>query len=94
MEVWDADYIDLVVPGFLEFEWDESRLMGQFQFGAVVGCWTAVSETSAANRTSNGHGKVATTATPAAGEGGPQFGMRRSWCACSFIAETIQRSRP
>ncbi len=36
MEVWDRDYIDLVVPGFIEFEADQS---GSFQFGTVRG-WT------------------------------------------------------
>ena len=34
MEEWDADYIDLVVPGFIEFE---DELLGSFQFGTVVG---------------------------------------------------------
>ena len=37
MEMWEADYVDLVVPGFIEFELEESRLMGQFQFGTVAG---------------------------------------------------------
>jgi hypothetical protein len=37
MEMWKADYVDLVVPGFIEFELEESRLMGQFQFGTVAG---------------------------------------------------------
>ncbi len=34
MEVWAADYIDLIVPGHITFN-DES--MGTFQFGAVKG---------------------------------------------------------
>lgn len=34
MEVWDTDYIDMVVPGHITFD-DES--MGTFQFGAVQG---------------------------------------------------------
>src|SRR2546425_11678592 len=34
MEVWDAEYLDLVVPAFIEF--DRER-MGQFQFGTVRG---------------------------------------------------------
>jgi hypothetical protein len=34
MEVWDAEYIDLVVPGFIEFSGDG---MGAFQFGTVRG---------------------------------------------------------
>ena len=34
MEVWGADYIDLIVPGHITFN-DES--MGTFQFGAVKG---------------------------------------------------------
>lgn len=37
MEVWDASYIDLVVPGFIEFEMEDDHLMGQFQFGTVIG---------------------------------------------------------
>lgn len=37
MEVWDAAYIDLVVPGFIEFEMEGDHLMGQFQFGTVRG---------------------------------------------------------
>jgi hypothetical protein len=34
MAQWDTDYIDLVVPGFLDFDDD---LVGSFQFGTVVG---------------------------------------------------------
>jgi hypothetical protein len=34
MEVWDRDYLDLVVPAFIEFDRDQ---MGQFQFGTVRG---------------------------------------------------------
>ena len=37
MEVWGPAYIDLVVPGFIEFQYEESRLMGTFQFGTVSG---------------------------------------------------------
>jgi len=37
MEVWGRDYIDLVVPGHITFEAEESHLMGQFQFGTVTG---------------------------------------------------------
>ena len=37
MEAWDIDYIDLVVPGFIEFERHNNRLMGRFQFGTVDG---------------------------------------------------------
>ncbi len=34
MEVWSADYLDLVVPAFIEFDREE---MGRFQFGTVRG---------------------------------------------------------
>ena len=34
MELWDADYLDLVVPAFLKFDCEQ---MGQFQFGTVRG---------------------------------------------------------
>ena len=34
MEVWDREYLDLVVPAHIEFD-DEQ--MGQFQFGTVRG---------------------------------------------------------
>lgn len=39
METWAQDYVDLVVPGFIEFtyEQDEDRLMGRVQFGTVSG---------------------------------------------------------
>jgi hypothetical protein len=37
MEVWGQAYVDLVVPGFVEFEMEDDHLMGQFQFGTVVG---------------------------------------------------------
>jgi hypothetical protein len=37
MEVWGQAYVDLVVPGFIEFEMEDDHLMGQFQFGTVVG---------------------------------------------------------
>ena len=32
MEQWDREYIDLVVPGYIEFEKDN---LGSFQFGTV-----------------------------------------------------------
>jgi hypothetical protein len=34
MELWDTKYIDLVVPGFIEFSGDGT---GEFQFGTVRG---------------------------------------------------------
>ncbi len=34
MELWDAEYLDLVVPAFIEFDREH---MGQFQFGTVRG---------------------------------------------------------
>jgi hypothetical protein len=34
MEVWPRDYLDLVVPAFIEFDREQ---MGQFQFGTVRG---------------------------------------------------------
>ena len=34
MDAWDREYIDLVVPGFIEFE---PRSSGSFQFGIVSG---------------------------------------------------------
>jgi len=34
MEQWERDYIDLVVPGYIEFEKDN---LGSFQFGTVQG---------------------------------------------------------
>jgi hypothetical protein len=37
MEVWAPAYIDLVVPGFLEFQHEERHLMRTFQFGTVSG---------------------------------------------------------
>jgi hypothetical protein len=37
METWAQKYVDLVVPGFIEFVIEEERLMGSFQFGTVVG---------------------------------------------------------
>jgi hypothetical protein len=37
MEAWDLDYIDLVVPGFIEFAAESDRVVGSFQFGTVVG---------------------------------------------------------
>ncbi len=37
METWDQPYVDLVVPGFMGFEMEDSQLLGQFQFGTVTG---------------------------------------------------------
>lgn len=37
MEVWAQKYVDLVVPGFVEFMLEEEQLAGAFQFGTVVG---------------------------------------------------------
>lgn len=37
METWGQAYVDLVVPGFIEFEMEDGHLMGQFQFGTVTG---------------------------------------------------------
>ena len=34
MEVWDQEFVDLVVPGFIQFDEDN---LGKFQFGAVHG---------------------------------------------------------
>lgn len=34
MEMWDRNYIDLVVPGYILFEENDS---GEFQFGTVEG---------------------------------------------------------
>jgi hypothetical protein len=34
MEQWDSDYIDMVVPGYVEFEKDG---LGYFRFGTVQG---------------------------------------------------------
>ena len=34
MEQWDREYIDLVVPGYIEFE---KNNLGSFQFGTVQG---------------------------------------------------------
>ena len=34
MEEWDQDYVDLVTPGFIEFNENET---GEFQFGTVQG---------------------------------------------------------
>ena len=34
MELWDTEYVDLVVPGFIEFGGDGMR---EFQFGTVHG---------------------------------------------------------
>lgn len=34
MEKWDQDFVDLVVPGYIQFEENDS---GEFQFGAVFG---------------------------------------------------------
>jgi hypothetical protein len=37
MDVWAQTYVDLVVPGFIEFTLDDDLLMGSFQFGTVSG---------------------------------------------------------
>jgi len=38
MEVWAQDYVDLVLPGFVEFDnVDEGHITGAFQFGTVSG---------------------------------------------------------
>lgn len=37
MEVWAPSYIDIVVPGFIEFTYEDDLLTGTFQFGAVWG---------------------------------------------------------
>jgi hypothetical protein len=37
MDVWGQDYVDLVIPGFIEFEIENDHLLGRFQFGTVVG---------------------------------------------------------
>jgi len=34
MEVWDQDFVDLMGPGYFEFDKEDS---GEFQFGAVQG---------------------------------------------------------
>ena len=37
MDVWAQNYVDLVVPGFIEFKHEDDHLMGTFQFGTVSG---------------------------------------------------------
>ena len=37
METWAQKYVDLVVPGFVEFTYEDDLLMGTFQFGTVSG---------------------------------------------------------
>jgi hypothetical protein len=37
MDVWAQDYVDLVVPGFIEFRFEDRNVMGSFQFGTVSG---------------------------------------------------------
>ncbi len=38
MEVWDQEYVDLVLPGYVEFDnVDDGHLTGGFQFGTVSG---------------------------------------------------------
>src|SRR5437867_8223878 len=37
MDVWGREYIDLVVPGFIEFQREDDNVMGSFQFGTVSG---------------------------------------------------------
>ena len=38
MGVWDQDYVDLVIPGFIEFDnVDGEHITGGFQFGTVSG---------------------------------------------------------
>jgi hypothetical protein len=37
MEEWRQDYVDLVVPGHITFEFEGDHLLGSFQFGTVVG---------------------------------------------------------
>jgi hypothetical protein len=37
METWTQHYVDLVVPGFIEFTYEDDLLMGRFQFGTVSG---------------------------------------------------------
>jgi hypothetical protein len=37
METWAQHYVDLVVPGFIEFTDEDEHVMGTFQFGTVSG---------------------------------------------------------
>src|SRR5688572_301242 len=37
MEVWAPEYVDLVVPGFIEFTYVDDFLIGMFHFGTVSG---------------------------------------------------------
>ena len=37
MEVWTPEFIDLIVPGFIEFSYSDDFLGGMFQFGTVSG---------------------------------------------------------
>jgi hypothetical protein len=37
MDVWAQDYVDLVVPGFIELTHEDHLLIGTFQFGTVSG---------------------------------------------------------
>lgn len=37
MEVWSRKYIDIVVPGFIEFTYEDDLFTGTFQFGTISG---------------------------------------------------------
>jgi len=36
MNVWSQDYVDLIVPGFIEFRLEDRHVMGSFQFGCFI----------------------------------------------------------
>lgn len=93
MDVWDAAYVDLVVPGFIEFEMEGDHLMGQFQFGTVSGgldCRVRdVSGESYVEWSWEGRSD-----TPVAAAAGRILKTESLSAGFSFTAATIQPSKP
>jgi hypothetical protein len=91
MELWDADAIDLVEPGFIEFARGRS---GRLAFIAVDGDWTVVRECATGVRASSSRGRAATRATRSAGGAGRSSPARTlSRGASSSTSGTTPASR-
>jgi hypothetical protein len=92
MEVWDQDYVDLVVPGYIEIEPEMAK--DRFSSELFLEVWTAAFDESATSRFSSGVGVVNLALTMVAGEAGRKSKTTSSSAASSSIEVMIRRLSP
>lgn len=94
MEVWGQDYVDSVVPRFIEFEMEDDHLLGQFQFGTVVGSLDCrLPDVVGNSQVEWSWGGDTAIATPVAGAVGLGSKTEHWWAESTSTVATTPRSR-